>query len=546
LGPASSASIAARALLAGEALVAEDVGERFVGAAAIVGEVALARAIRERGAAVVVVREPTATVLRALRERPPALLVVTGPELPAAVAAQRVLGPEAQVIVGDGELVLCAPDVRELTGLRAAFSGAKVRLGLCPAPPWLPEWLAAPELSGCRAAGFVAASSLHAGWVGWARAAGPRQVLVPLGVEPPRVDVPRHPSLAPAAAAHALERLTGPVFPAPGVLALLLEQAQGTGPEGHGKKTMAPTPGELARWRQAWRALPLSGADGGEAPHPGLPLASPTDAFLAQRALLRREAGERTLTATLELPTLEEEAVARAEEVLRSAGQVLSEHESKVVLKRFGIEVTRQAVASSASGAAQYAEQIGFPVVLKAVSPDLRRKQELGAVVLDLTTSAAVRRAYSTIVTAVEERAPTTHLDGVLVAEQIPEGLELHCGAVALASGETALFARVLGTPLGHEYTLCLSPLASSEALLFAHATLSRVPLRRKDDPDIRQLAGLFLRLDALVRHFGAAAAEGEGRIELVDLSPVRLVAEPRGYVTLDARIVQRAHLEGL
>lgn len=539
--PVSSASLAARALLAGEALVAEDVGEAFSGGT-VLGEVALARRIREQGAAVVVVREPSATVLRALRERPPALLVVTGPELPVGVAG-RVLGPDAQVRVGDGELVLCAPDARELAGLRAAFDEG-VRLAICPAPPWLPEWLATPELTGCRAAGFVAASSLHAGWVAWARAAGSRQVIVPLGVEAPKVEQPRHPSLAQAAAAHALERLTGPVFPAPGVLALLL--AQGAGPEGHGRKGMSPTPGELARWRQAWRALPLSGADGAaEAPHAGLPLGSPTDAFLAQRALLRREAGERAQAQAIERPGLDEEQVARAEEVLRSAGQVLSEHESKVVLKRFGIEVTRQAVANSASGAAQYAEQIGFPVVLKAVSPDLRRKQELGAVVLDLTTSAAVRRAYSMIVSAVEERAPTTHLDGVLVAEQIPEGLELHVGAVALASGETALFARVLGTPLAHEYTLCLSPLQPPEALLFAHATLSRVPLRRKDDPDVRQLAGLLLRLDALVQHFGAASAEGEGRIELVDLSPVRLVAEARGYVTLDARIVQRAHLEG-
>ena len=112
--------------------------------------------------------------------------------------------------------------------------------------------------------------------------------------------------------------------------------------------------------------------------------------------------------------------------------------------KRQGVEITRQAVASSASGAAQYADTIGYPVVLKAVSPDLRRKQELGAVVLGLTTSAAVRRAYATIVHNVETHAPTAHLDGVLVAEQAPEGLELHCGAIRLHTGEMAIGGKEL------------------------------------------------------------------------------------------------------
>lgn len=544
--PGRGAGEALRALLAGEALVADD-ARGFAAPGTILGEAALAHRIREVGAAVVVVGEPSATVLRALRERPPALLVVTGPELPAGQVAARVLGPRAELRVGEGALVVCAPSAAGLSRLTEAL-GEPVRLALCPAPAWLPTWLAAPELAGCRACGMVASASLHAGWVAWAREAGARQVLVPLGVEPARVDAPRHASLGPAAAAQALERLTGPVFPSPGVLALLSQVAVGTGAKGHVEGDRSQEPDELALWRQARRALPQSGAEAGmEAPHPALPLAAPIDAFLAQRALLRREQAEALARgpgpARVELDPA---AVGRAEEVLRSAGQALSEHESKVVLKSFGVEVTRQAVAGSASGAAQFAEQIGFPVVLKAVSPDLRRKQELGAVVLDLTTAAAVRRAYATIVANVEERAPTAHLDGVLVAEQIPEGVEIHCGAVALPGGELALFGRALAGPVGQEHVLALSPLSPAEALLLAHAVLWRVPLRRREDPDVRDLAGLFLRLDALVRHFGAADAEGDGRLELIDLSPVRLVAGPRGYVVLDARIVQRAHLEGM
>ena len=66
--------------------------------------------------------------------------------------------------------------------------------------------------------------------------------------------------------------------------------------------------------------------------------------------------------------------------MLKGAGQVLTHQESKVVLRGFGFEVTRQAAANSASGAAGFAERIGYPVVPKALSPDLRRRSDVGGV----------------------------------------------------------------------------------------------------------------------------------------------------------------------
>jgi len=444
---------------------------------------------------------------------------------------------------------------------------AGLRLAACPTPPWWPQWLGDPRLRGATALGFVAAACLDTGWARWARDTGDApHVLVPLGLETPRIDQPRHASLAAGVAANALERWTGPVFPSPQVLVLLVMLAADTAPP---TARHTADPAALARWNQARRALPLVGAPPGmEAPLPGLPLDSPSAAFIAQRALLRRSRSRGLLRErAAEAPDLrlDPAALARAGEVLRSAGQVLSEHESKVVLRGFGVEITRQAVASSASGAAQFAETIGFPVVLKALSPDLRRKQELGAVMLGLANGAAVRRAYATIVQNVEHNAPTAHLDGVLVAEQAPDGLEIHCGAIRLHTGEMAIFGRALGLPLLAEVTLALSPLDHADALLLAHAVLARVPvpaLRRASDPGVGELAALLLRIDALVRHFERSAepgdtdakpgrrelqgSTGDGRLISVELSPIRLVGPPRGYLTLDARIVQRAHLEGL
>lgn len=569
----------------------------------------LARRVRDLGAVVVVVHSLGPTLLRALRERPPALLVVTGPAEPGSLPTlpdTLLLGPDARLLVGPaGDTVACATAPAELAALLAALASdlapetpqapassdlspetahtpqapastlssrtahlsqapassdlssrtdhlsqapalpAGVRLAACPTPPWWPLWLADPQLAGTRAFGFVAAASLHPGWARWAREAGDaaEHAIVPLGLPQARLDLPRDPSLAAAVAAHALERFTGPLFPSPQLLALLRAQPAPVPGDSH-------DPGLLARWAQARRALPTLGAAVGmEAPLPGLGLAAPTAAFLAQAALLRRRQTHALLAAAPELtpPPQDPAAIARAEEVLRGAGQVLSEHESKVVLRGFGVEITRQAVASSASGAAQYADTIGYPVVLKAVSPDLRRKQELGAVVLGLTTSAAVRRAYATIVHNVETHAPTAHLDGVLVAEQAPEGLELHCGAIRLHTGEMAIFGRALGLSPPAEPCFALAPLAPADARLLAHAVLARVPaLRRASDPGVAELAALLLRLDALVQHFDRDLSPGTaGRLISVELSPLRLIGPPRGYLTLDARIVQRAHLEG-
>jgi hypothetical protein len=180
-------------------------------------------------------------------------------------------------------------------------------------------------------------------------------------------------------------------------------------------------------------------------------------------------------------------------------------------------------------------------VVLKALSPELRRKRELGAVELDVANAAAVKRAYGNIVNNVEERAPTVQLDGVVVAEMIEPGLDLHCGVLRLHSGGGVVFVRAL-LDIPAEPVLAPSPLSNTDALLLAEAALSAVPLparRRASDPDVNVLAGLLLRIDGLFRHTGE-------RLLSIDLSPARLVDSDRQYVTLDARIVQRPHLEGV
>lgn len=508
----------------------------------------LAKAIRDAAVAVVVVRKLSPTLLRALRTTPPALLVLTGDghelEDPSTLPTLGtfVLGPAAVLRVGDlasrntARALACAHSADELEGIGRALAPRDLPLRLAPTPPWLCTLVEHPSLAPIPIAGTLDRASLSGPWIPWVRHRESPVVLVPLGIDAPELDDDDDDVLLTVVAAHALERRTGPVFPAPRVIAGVLDGLEDR------QSGLPPTNDQLALWNQARRALPIIGAAVGmQTPDGAVPLQAPTAAFLAQRALLRARAHDDVLSAArpASIPT-DEDGLTRARELLRNAAEVLTDQESKVVLRGFGFDVTRQAVANSASGAAGFADRIGYPVVLKVLSPDLRRRTDIGGVVLSLETASAVRRAYATIMDNVERSAPTARVDGVVVAEMVAGGIDIRCGARRLADDSVVVYGRIEGASAPIEPALALLPLRPEDAVALAHAVLSRAPLpalRRQSDPDVPGLATVFSHLCALFEH--------APRVLSVDLGPVRML-DPRGLVTLDARITQEAHLEGL
>jgi acetate---CoA ligase (ADP-forming) subunit beta len=103
--------------------------------------------------------------------------------------------------------------------------------------------------------------------------------------------------------------------------------------------------------------------------------------------------------------------------------KALSEYDSKKLVAAYGLPVTREALARSADDAAALAAELGFPVVMKACSPALLHKSDLGAVEIGLKDIAEVREAYNRIIGLV-----TVPLEGVLVQEMIRGQRELVLG----------------------------------------------------------------------------------------------------------------------
>jgi acetyl-CoA synthetase len=158
----------------------------------------------------------------------------------------------------------------------------------------------------------------------------------------------------------------------------------------------------------------------------------------------------------------------RVRAMLRAASaRTLTERHSKSLLAPYGIPGTREQLAATSEEAARLAADIGFPVALKAESAHLPHKTEAGVVRLDLRTHDAVVAACAEIQANARRHAPDAKIEGFLVQEMAPRGIELVVGGRV-----DPLFGPVVVVGLGGVFVEAIddtvsatAPLDRSEAL---------------------------------------------------------------------------------
>ena len=99
-------------------------------------------------------------------------------------------------------------------------------------------------------------------------------------------------------------------------------------------------------------------------------------------------------------------------------------------IEEYGFDRPRSGLAVTADEAASLASQIGFPVALKIISPDILHKTDMGGVELALDSEEAVRAAFGRITARASEEAPEAQIEGVGVEEMIQEGVEIIVGLI--------------------------------------------------------------------------------------------------------------------
>ncbi|MGA6973182.1 MAG: acetate--CoA ligase family protein [Candidatus Binatus sp.] len=218
----------------------------------------------------------------------------------------------------------------------------------------------------------------------------------------------------------------------------------------------------------------------------------------------------------------------------RSSGRsVLTEIESKRILHSLGLPVIVPEAASTADDAVQAAVRIGFPVVLKVLSPQVSHKSDVGGVELNLADETAVRQAFDRIRRSLAEHARDALFEGVAVQPMAKNGLELIMGTfrddrfgAMVMVGLGGVFVEVM-----KDTALALAPIGGREA--------SAMLARLRGAGILRGFRGQpGVNIDAIISLLqtvsGIAAAHPE--IAEMDLNPV--VAYENGLAILDARIV--------
>jgi acyl-CoA synthetase (NDP forming) len=127
---------------------------------------------------------------------------------------------------------------------------------------------------------------------------------------------------------------------------------------------------------------------------------------------------------------LRDEAVSRIFGTASDEGRdFLFEHEAKILCGLYGLPVTRISVAGTEDNAVRDAEEIGFPVVLKIVSPQVLHKSDAGGVLINIKDEEGVREGYKKILENVKAHVPDAEITGILVQEMAPNGTEVIVGS---------------------------------------------------------------------------------------------------------------------
>lgn len=219
-----------------------------------------------------------------------------------------------------------------------------------------------------------------------------------------------------------------------------------------------------------------------------------------------------------------DDLIKRAEDEGRT---FLMEHECKELLERQGIATTGAAVARSPEEAVELAERIGYPVVLKVLSPEVVHKSDAGGVRLNLKNSAAVERAYREI----ERAFAGKKLIGAAVQQMAPPGLEVIIGVSTdptfgpvLMFGLGGVFVEVL-----QDVSFRILPVSDGDIGAMIEEIRGYTLLKgyRGSTVDLPALKGLLHKVSRLVDRYP--------QIEEIDLNPVFLYE--KGNITVDARI---------
>jgi acetyl-CoA synthetase (ADP-forming) len=220
-------------------------------------------------------------------------------------------------------------------------------------------------------------------------------------------------------------------------------------------------------------------------------------------------------------------------EARKEKRKYLLETEAKTICMEYGIPVTKFKLAKSEQEAVKFANEIGYPIVLKIASPDIIHKFDVGGVMLNLKNQAEVKDAYNKILANVKRHKSDAKIIGIVVQEMAAPSTEVIVGATkdpqfgpALMFGLGGIFVEVL-----KDVTFRIAPITEEDAREMI-TEVKAYPIlkgyRGQPPADIEAIVKILLGTSKLVM--------AHQEIKELDLNPI--IVYEKGAKTVDARII--------
>ncbi|MBN2092519.1 acetate--CoA ligase family protein [candidate division KSB1 bacterium] len=236
-----------------------------------------------------------------------------------------------------------------------------------------------------------------------------------------------------------------------------------------------------------------------------------------------------------QFPVEKSKAHSILDHAIKKGKKYLPENEAMQVLAAYGLPVVEGGLAGSADEAMKIAEKVGYPVVMKIMSPDIVHKFDVKGVVLDILTPEKVAAAYHSILENVSKIQPEAKIDGILVRKMIPVGEEVILGLKRdISFGPVIMFgAGGIFVEVFKDVSFRVAPLTEWDAQQIIEETRASILLsgaRGKSAKDIESVKTCIQRLSQL-------AVECP-QIKELDINPLIVLEQEHGCYVADTKIM--------
>lgn len=213
----------------------------------------------------------------------------------------------------------------------------------------------------------------------------------------------------------------------------------------------------------------------------------------------------------------------------------LLDNEAYELLEAYGIPTPGYRVVSNYEEAIKAAKEVGYPVAIKVVSPDIMHKTDVGGVLLNINSDEEVKRACEEVNTNVKRLAPYARIMGLIVQHMVKGGLEVIVGGLRDRIFGTVILFGMGGvlTELYRDVSMRIAPLTEDDALSMIKETKAyqlMIGYRGLPKRDVYSLVDIIVKFSRLMME--------NPQISEADLNPVIMLEQGKGSYVVDARFI--------